>query len=384
MVDASHEKEARAKETISQLKTEISNLSRLVEQGAGLSVGQENTVNELLQEKEELAAQRDSQLVHISEMRAQIASCLVKLQSTETDRASTTQEIRSLRESISSKKAEQEREDRRRERVDKETKELRSLLELRGAELKARSAQLASASEKRDHLGDALRAQRTNTERGLVEVETVRARMVKLLAALDRQQNVNVTKIAENIARQVDLRRIDQEITNVRQAVQQKSKFREAQQKRLNIVDQERAGFIKFHETLNTQATSMEREIEIEQRETTGARKQVLELEQELKEVRMGLEKAADSTQRQVAICRLNASMIRTLEGDVGNFKQESTKHRKMLYQFEKQREKYGSEASSANAKFVAALEEVGRRQLNECFTFSVFRATAFAAGQAS
>jgi len=40
MVDASHEKEARAKETISQLKSEISNLSRLVEQGAGLSMGQ--------------------------------------------------------------------------------------------------------------------------------------------------------------------------------------------------------------------------------------------------------------------------------------------------------------------------------------------------------
>ena len=47
MVDASHEKEARAKETIQQLKTEIANLSRLVEQGAGLSVGQENTVNEV-------------------------------------------------------------------------------------------------------------------------------------------------------------------------------------------------------------------------------------------------------------------------------------------------------------------------------------------------
>ena len=46
MVDASHEKEARAKETISQLKSEISNLSRLVEQGAGLSMGQESQVNE--------------------------------------------------------------------------------------------------------------------------------------------------------------------------------------------------------------------------------------------------------------------------------------------------------------------------------------------------
>ena len=42
MVDASHEKESRAKETIQSLKIEISNLTKLVEQGAGLSVGQEN------------------------------------------------------------------------------------------------------------------------------------------------------------------------------------------------------------------------------------------------------------------------------------------------------------------------------------------------------
>ena len=54
MVDASHEKEQRAKETIQQLKLEITNLSRLVEQGAGLTLGQENTVNELSKQKEEL------------------------------------------------------------------------------------------------------------------------------------------------------------------------------------------------------------------------------------------------------------------------------------------------------------------------------------------
>ncbi|KAJ1617385.1 hypothetical protein T492DRAFT_850127 [Pavlovales sp. CCMP2436] len=40
MVDAAHDKEGRARETIGQLKTEIANLSRLVEQGAGLSIGQ--------------------------------------------------------------------------------------------------------------------------------------------------------------------------------------------------------------------------------------------------------------------------------------------------------------------------------------------------------
>eukprot|EP00003_Mantamonas_plastica_P008780 TRINITY_DN1781_c0_g1_i14.p1 TRINITY_DN1781_c0_g1~~TRINITY_DN1781_c0_g1_i14.p1 ORF type:complete len:186 (+),score=58.82 TRINITY_DN1781_c0_g1_i14:174-731(+) len=54
MVDASHDKEQRAKETITQLKNEISQLSKLVEQGAGLTIGQEHNVNELLKVKDEL------------------------------------------------------------------------------------------------------------------------------------------------------------------------------------------------------------------------------------------------------------------------------------------------------------------------------------------
>ncbi len=42
MVDAAHEKETRARETIQSLKLEIANLSKLVEQGTGLSMGQEH------------------------------------------------------------------------------------------------------------------------------------------------------------------------------------------------------------------------------------------------------------------------------------------------------------------------------------------------------
>ncbi len=114
MVDASHEKEAKAKETIQQLKIEIANLTRLVEQvrgrlrslrdccssvsalpitvwrsarmrareqvstcskarkvlkgvrsllqGAGLAIGEETTLNELLKQKEELVRERDAQV----------------------------------------------------------------------------------------------------------------------------------------------------------------------------------------------------------------------------------------------------------------------------------------------------------------------------------
>jgi hypothetical protein len=42
MVDQSHTKETEAKDTIQRLKQEINNLSKLVEQGAGLTMGQEH------------------------------------------------------------------------------------------------------------------------------------------------------------------------------------------------------------------------------------------------------------------------------------------------------------------------------------------------------
>ena len=44
IVYMSQEKEARAKETIGQLKEEMINLSKLVERGAGLSMSQETIV----------------------------------------------------------------------------------------------------------------------------------------------------------------------------------------------------------------------------------------------------------------------------------------------------------------------------------------------------
>ena len=48
MVETVNEKESHSKETIQHLKSEISNAQNILEQGAALNVGQENSVNELI------------------------------------------------------------------------------------------------------------------------------------------------------------------------------------------------------------------------------------------------------------------------------------------------------------------------------------------------
>lgn len=78
VLDASNA--VRAKDTINQLKEEISNLSKLVEKGAGLSMGQENMVKELIKVRDELASKNEEQSHTIAVSRDQLCQMLLKTQ----------------------------------------------------------------------------------------------------------------------------------------------------------------------------------------------------------------------------------------------------------------------------------------------------------------
>ena len=131
MVDASHEKEVRAKETIQKLKLEISNLSRLVEQGAGLSIGQDNTVAELIKLRDDLKKQVDEQAGSIKQLKEHMNTLNGRIVELEGEKEEGQLMIKELKEQIAQKDAEADRDKRRRKRLDEELKDLKSQLEKR-------------------------------------------------------------------------------------------------------------------------------------------------------------------------------------------------------------------------------------------------------------
>merc|ERR1719399_2417861 len=129
MVEASHEKEQRAKETIHNLKAEITNLNSLVEQGAGLSVNQENTVNSLITQRDELLKTRDKLETQVSKMTQENITLTETVQKHESEKLQGEVEATNLRDMLNAKRTEAEREARRRERLEKELQELKQTLE---------------------------------------------------------------------------------------------------------------------------------------------------------------------------------------------------------------------------------------------------------------
>ena len=108
IVDASHEKEARAKETIQQLKQEFSNLNKLIEDGGSYGVGQETTLNELLKQKDELTEERDAQINQVVKLRSEILEFQTRLRTSETEKLQLESSLQILQEQMQSKKLEAE------------------------------------------------------------------------------------------------------------------------------------------------------------------------------------------------------------------------------------------------------------------------------------
>ena len=364
MVDTSHEKEARAKDSIQQLKLEISNLSRLVEQGAGLSLGQETTVNDLIKQKEDLMAERDQQVNQIVELRNEVTEGQEKLQVAEKEKLELEHELNVLRENTANKKAEGDRERRKKEKLDKELKELKNALEMRQLEIKQKEDIVKQSDATVQQMELMLRESKTQNDKLTREFNQLNERLGKAQRDHDEQVHINVQLNAVNAERQLEIKVKEEEINSVRTETAKLAKLRESALGKIKVVERAKSDVETQRESLKNEIGNLERALEIARRETEIFKKKQDELIRERDILNKLKTSAENATQKQVDLVKINENTKKNLEQELQGYKMEAQKQKKMIWQLEKEREKYGLEASEATSKYLQALEEVKIREM--------------------
>eukprot|EP00898_Chlorokybus_atmophyticus_P000353 jgi/Chlat1/1318/Chrsp118S01746 len=337
MVDASHEKEARAKETIAQLKMEISNLGKLVEAGAGLSIGQE-------QGRDEAIKERDAGQSAVVSLRAEVSDSAEKLRLAEAERIAAEHDAHSLREQIAARKADAEREQRKKERMEKEMKELRGGLEARQAEIRSKQALVAQGQEQLARYEVLLKEQRAASERAGKEAEALAQKVAKLHADLEEQVHANTQLLAENSQRVVELKVKEEEVSQ--------------------SLDKSRLDAEKSRDELRGEVAALEREVESARRATETERKKCDELLRERDLLNKMKTQAENQADKERDLVKINENAQRNLEQEVSGYRAEAARQARVVAALEREREKYGAEASDASSKYLAALEEVKLREM--------------------
>ena len=365
MVDAAHEKEGRAKETIQQLKHEIQNLSRLVEQGAGLSIGQENTVNELVKVKSELAKEREGQAAQIAALMAEIQSYMSKVGAIEGEIAQAHEEAAGLREVIGARKADSDKEQGKKDKLEAELKESRGVLEEKQNAIKDKVAALAKAQEGVARAEINLREERGRTDKASKEADVVQSKQLKVTREHDEAKH-ELRQILADMAQREDELKLRREERDARAADLEKvKKTTEAAEKKWKKQRELKRKDEEEKEEAKKTITEREEVLEAARAEHEKEKRELDEVLRERDILNKKLVLAAGATQKQLDQVKIHENTRRNLEVEIGGDKGEAHKQMKQLYLLEKEGEKYGAEAAEATGKYAQALEEIKVREMS-------------------
>ncbi|XP_076839412.1 cilia- and flagella-associated protein 58 isoform X2 [Brachyhypopomus gauderio] len=361
LVDAAHEKEQGAKDTIHTLKQEIDSL---VKQGASLSLTQQHSVDDLLKAKEQLTTERDQLLSEVVVLREDLTRAEAAQQENEAVKKKDQETISQQQQEIQVRQNECSRESWRKEKLEKELRQVQGELEAKQAEISALSTQCQRSRSDQQRLEEQLRDQKILTERTNKEVEQLQQHNTKLQQDVE-QATLNLEQLSFNINQQAsELKVKEEEVSKLKQEITKLNKMREATQRRIRVVEDQKLEVEQQRDTLKNQTAGLEREMETAQKQAEKDKKKLDDLVKEKEALNKSMIKAASATEKQLDLVKLHEQTKKSLEQEILSYKAEAQKQRKIILQLEKERDKYINEASSLTQKVLAHMEEIKAQEM--------------------
>eukprot|EP00929_Paragymnodinium_shiwhaense_P006828 TRINITY_DN110793_c0_g1_i1.p1 TRINITY_DN110793_c0_g1~~TRINITY_DN110793_c0_g1_i1.p1 ORF type:complete len:868 (+),score=396.96 TRINITY_DN110793_c0_g1_i1:155-2758(+) len=365
MVETSHEKEQRAKETILSLKTEITKLGRLVEQGAGLSINQENMVNQLVQEKNDLIKHRDMLHGQVGQMTNTNSDLTARVQKLEAERAAGSNALQALRDDLESLNSESERQQRRKEKLDKDLKELRQTMETRQNEIGQQKEELARGSEAISKVEQAIAAEKR-------EIEALNQKHEKLeeqKESLRKEGQVEQVAKGKLLSDQQDLlssqKARGDEIQSLQKDKAKIVKQNDLLQKKKAQGESQKSSMLASTQALRADIAGLVKELESMKRQAETDSKQISDLLHERDILDKALVKSEERTKQQIELVRQHEGQANTLGKDLQRWKLELQLKLHRIHELDRQREKYATELQAAKARYEDACEELKNRDLH-------------------
>lgn len=362
--DSSIEKEQSAKEAIQSLKQEIANLTKLVEQGAGLTQGQEQNVNELMKARDELIGERDKLLDELVKLRASLEDSQGKHADLEKKFDEANNTISQLDADINTRKMEAQRELRRKDRLERELKDAKSLIEQKAIELKNLQQNHEKAKADIIKLENQYKDQKITLERTLKDSDVLNARFTKLQHDFETQVLNNDTLANDNALKVHELKSREDEVNQLKSDTSKLNRLKENVQKKIKQLEDQKAETENEKELLRSTILNLEKELETSKKEQEKEKKAIDELTRERDLLNKNLTNASKNTEKQSNLIKTHDQSIKHLEQEISNYKEEASKQRKLIFQLEKERDRYISEASELTQRVLQHMEDVKIKEM--------------------
>merc|ERR1719477_167136 len=142
------------------------------------------------------------------------------------------------------------------------------------------------------------------------------------------------------------------------------NKAREAIQRRLQQAEEGRSDVESQRDTLKIQIAGLEREVDALKKQAELDKKAADELTRERDLLNKNNTKQQTATKKQEDLVKLHERQKKHLDVEISQYRDEATKQRKLIYNLEKERDRYITEASNLTQKVLHSMEDIKVREM--------------------
>lgn len=384
-VEINNEKESRNKDIIAGLRSELDTLKGTYNKtgdaqqsipppvGTGLArhkllelqMEQEEQLRQMIKEKSQMELEHQQTLNELKAAHNQLQDKDYVIKKQQDEYTQLDEEIASLKEFLASKKNEQERELRQREKLENSLKQASDYSQNKDEEIKLKIFETKQLKESLTKTETQLQNEKFRLDKIEKERDLYFSKISRLQQEVD-DRIIEVQKLANsNHEHKRMLENREEELTKFKGQIKESSRIKDMLLKKQKAMDDARMQVELERDTLRSTNSHLNRDLDTLKKEHEQVSKQLEMVSRERDLSQKNFVKSTTASQKQFNTLKLSEQAQRTLEQEISGYRDEAQKMRKLIYTLEKDRDNRFNEATRLEQLLLAKDEEINMKDMN-------------------
>ncbi|KAA0194509.1 cilia- and flagella-associated protein 58 [Fasciolopsis buskii] len=324
----------------------------------------------LIRDRDEHQDENHKLRQQIEETRSRTANYQNELLESQNKITELTQEIQkheylfSKKHFFKAKNTEAQRELRKKEKMERELKQVRAEVEAKIEEIRLTSAAVEKLKQELKQKEEENRGTKVSLEQASRQLQITDTKLRECQSKLEAQMQVTDSVMVENQTRLAEVKHREEEVASMRAECQKLLKQKEAAQRKVRQTEEEKTQLEATRDRLRSEIQAYESEMEMMRKSLDADRRACDELSKEREQMNKNLTKAIAQTTKQSNLLKMHELSKQNLEQEIINYRDEAQKQRKIIYRLEKERDRYITEASELTQKVLQHMDELKYREM--------------------
>ncbi|PFH37666.1 flagellar associated protein [Besnoitia besnoiti] len=359
LVQAGKDREELARDTIASLRVTIEDLNKQIEATETEHISQEAKLEGYLLEREKLLRECDTLANQNAQMTSGNEQLSQALKTLEKQVADAQNELIQTKDVLRIKKLEGEQEQRRREKVEKELKDMKALIEQKQTEIHGKQATIEQQQQETENLQAVVSSLQVEHEKESKRFMEVTGRITETESRLNEQIIKNSKMQAQNIAIETELKDQLEAINKLKADKEKVLKMHELLKRKMQQTDDDRRNLEDQRNALKNEVAGIEKEVETLKQQAEADKKNIESLLRERDLLSKNLLRNDDATKKQEDLLKRHEAHALQLQREIDRYRKEIESQQTKIRELENHRDKSGAELSKANQKYLTLLEEI-------------------------